>query len=447
MVKALPFITSKEYIQKNNKNEKMKPIIYMLFGFLLLSCNTKNKNDIAQSNDYDKYLITNPTDTTSKYFELWNKKIRSDSMQLTSFGIVGGEYNRYFKETGDISFLKKSEQSLQRAVDIAAIGKEGYLRALARNYISQHRFREALEMAQQAKELGGGLKDSHSLLFDVHMELGNYEVAEEYLGRIKNMSDFGYLIRVAKWNDYKGDLDTTIAFMEKAKEKAVASKNKELMLWSYTNIADYYGHAGRIQDSYQHYLKALALDENNAYAKKGIAWIAFSHDRNPDEAMRILDSITKTYSAPDYFLLKAEIADYTNDDLNRMTNLDRYFYSVQNDAYGEMYNAYNIGLYLEETAQYEKALELAQKEVANRPTPESFSLLAYTNLKMGKKDAAMKIIDDEVFGKTFEPALLYHAAEIYKANGATEKVKELKGELLGAIYELGPTMEKNIQNL
>jgi len=66
---------------------------------------------------------------------------------------------------------------------------------------------------------------------------------------------------------------------------------------------------------------------------------------------------------------------------------------------------------------------------------------------MGDKEAALKIIDEEVLGKTFEPALLYHAAEIYKANGATEKVQELKGELIGAIYELGPSMEKQIQNL
>jgi len=413
----------------------------------MLSCNSENNDGIAQANDYDKYLVPNSTNTTSKYFELWNKKIRPDSMQLTSFGIVGGEYNRYFKETGDITFLKKSEQSLKRAVAIAAIGKESYLRALARNYISQHRFREALDMAEQAKVLGGGMKDSQSLLFDIHMELGNYTIAEQYLDSIKNMSDFGYLIRLSKWNDYKGDLDTTIAFMEKAKEKAEFSKNKELMLWSFTNLADYYGHAGRIQDSYNHYLKALALDKNNAYAKKGIAWIAFSYDRNPAEALRILDSITKTYKAPDYYLLKAEIADYNGDDLSRMENLDHYFSNVQNTAYGEMYNAYNVSLYLEETEQYDKALKLAQKEVVNRPTPESYSLLAYSYLKKAKKEMAMKIVNDQVLGKTFEPALLYHAAEIYKANGDNEKVKELKGELIGAIYELGPTMEKQIHDL
>lgn len=425
----------------------MKPIFFILSILVLHSCATENKNNVAQKEDYDKYLVAKPIVTTSKYFELWNKKIRPDSMQLTSFAIVGTEYNRYFKESGDITYLKKAEQSLKKAVDIAAVGQEGHHRSLARNYISQHRFKEALTLAEIADKTSGSSTASHSLLFDVHMELGNYEIAEKHLDSLKNMSDFGYLIRLSKWNDYIGDLDTTIKFMEVAKEKAESSKNKELMLWSYTNLADYYGHAGRIEDSYNHYLKALELDENNAYAKKGIAWIAFSHDKNPQEALRILDSVTQTNVAPDYYLLKAEIADYLNDDLIRMENMDKYFIAIKNPDYGAMYNTYNIGLYLEETKQYDKALLLAQNEVSNRPTPESYSWLAYSYLKMGDKIKAEEIIKEHVEGKTFEPALLYHVAEVYKANGDLEKVKGLKEELIGASYELGPNMEKQIQNL
>jgi len=235
--------------------------------------------------------------------------------------------------------------------------------------------------------------------------------------------------------------------MELARAKAESSKNTELMLWSYTNLGDYYGHAGRIEDSYNEYLKALAIDNNNAYAKKGIAWIIFSNDKNPEEAIRILDSVTKTYNAPDYFLLKAEIADYMKNDLVRTYNLDQYFTRVKNTAYGDMYNAYNLGLFIDETKQYDKALALAHKEVKNRPTPESFSWLGYSYLKNGDTKKALEIMDTHVYGKTFEPALLFQAAEVYKANGRKEKVKELKGELIGALYELGPSMEKQVHDL
>ncbi|TLP71246.1 tetratricopeptide repeat protein [Maribacter sp. ACAM166] len=425
----------------------MKLIKLLILLIIVSSCDTKNHDTVAQKNDYDKYLVATPVKTTSKYFELWNSKIRLDSMQLTSFGIVGGEYHRYFQQTGDIQYLQKAEKSLKKAVEIANIGKPGYYRTLARNYISQHRFREALQLADSAAAIGGDDAERQSLFFDVHMELGNYQVAEKYLDSLKNMSDFGYMIRLAKWNDYKGDLDTTINFMELARTKAESSKNEELMLWSYTNLGDYYGHAGRIQDSYNQYLKALAIDNDNAYAKKGIAWIVFSNDKNPEEAIRILDAVTQTYKAPDYFLLIAEIADYMGDDLIRTKNLDQFFTRVKGTAYGDMYNAYTLGLYVEETKQYDQALVLAQKEVENRPTPESYSWLGYSYLKNGNLKKALEIVDTYVYGKTFEPTLLLQAAEVYKANGQLQKVTALKGELIGALYELGPNMEKQVHDL
>lgn len=423
---------------------------YFALSILILflsSCRTNNNGQITDREDYNKYLTSSPSKTTSKYFELWDSKIMPDSSQLMSFGIVGGEYNRYFQKTGDIKYLKKAEQVLKKAVEIAAIGEAGYYRALARNYISQHRFKEALQLADSSRATGNGIYESQCLLFDVHMELGNYNTAEKYLDSLKNMSDFGYLIRLSKWNDYKGDLNTTIHFMEKAKEKTEMSKNTALTLWSYTNLADYYGHAGRIEDSYRHYLMALSLDPENAYAKKGIAWIVFSHEKKPKEAIRILDSVTKTYKAPDYFLLKAEIANYMGDNLKSLSNLDEYYKAVQDPAYGDMYNAHSVLLYLKETEQFDKAFELAQKEVRNRPTPESYGLLAYSYLKKGQKEKAREIIEQHIEGKTFEPGILLYAAKVYKATGATEKVEVLKTELLGSIYELGPSTEESIFKL
>ena len=425
----------------------MKYLSMCIVLLFLSSCKTETENLLTNKDDYNKYLASSSSKTTSKYFELWNNKILPDSSQLMSFGIVGGEYNRYFQNTGDIQYLKKAEQVLEKAVNIAAIGQASYYRALARNYISQHRFREAAQLADSARTIKSGVDETLGLMFDVNMELGNYDVAQKYLDSLKNMNDFEYLIRLSKWNDHKGDLATTIRFMEKAKEKAEDSKNKGLRLWAYTNLADYYGHAGRIEDSYRHYLKALALDPGNAYAKKGIAWIVFSHEKKADEAMRILDSVTKNYKAPDYYLLKAEIADFMGDDLKSLSNFETYFKLVRNPDYGDMYNAYNVSLYLDRTDQFDKALKLSRKEVGNRPTPESYSLLAYSHFKKGDKEKALEIVQEHIEGKTFEPAVLVYAAEIYKATGHIEKAQAIKTELFEAIYELGPSSEKSISKL
>mgnify|MGYP003624369601 FL=1 len=422
--------------------------LYLLIAFsLLLSCNSEENKKITNTADYNQFLVSEKPKTTSKYFDLWNSKIKPDSIQLTSFGVVAGQYESYFKATGDIAYLKKAETTLEKAVEIAATGKAGYRRALARNYISQHRFKEALALAQNAREIGGGRTETQSLLFDVHMELGNYSLAKKYLDSITDLSNFGYFIRAAKWNDHNGDLATTINYMEQAKMKAEKNKNKTLMLWSYTNLADYYGHAGRIKDSYEHFLKSLALDSQNAYAKKGIAWIVFSYEKNPKEALRILDAITKNYDTPDYYLLKAEIAEFTGDKAAQLANFDEYLLRVKNPKYGDMYNAYNIKLYLNQIHQSKKALELAKREVENRPTPASYNFLAYSYLKLGNKEKALTIVKDHIEGKTFEPAILYCSAEIYKANGDLSKMNTIKKELLGAVYELGPNMKSKIDSL
>lgn len=425
----------------------MKYLFFLCTIMLTFSCSQKQRGFATSSEDYDRYLQTEAQKNTSKYYELWNSKITKDSTQLLSFGNVASEYNRYFKQTGDIQFLKKAEQALNKAVEIANINKAGYRRALARNYISQHRFKEALALAKEAENMGGGLKETQSLLFDVHMELGNYQTAGAYLDSIRNPYEFGYLIRAAKWNDHKGDLGTTIEFMEKAMTKAESSKNKDLLVWSYSNIADYYGHAGRLKDSYEHYLKTLALDSQNAYAKKGIAWIVFSHEKNGAEALRILDSVMEHYKSPDYYLLKAEIAAFMNNSDLKSKNLDLYYDAVANQAYGAMYNAYNVDFILEHTNQVEKALKIATEEVNNRATPESYSLLAQAYLKKEEKAKALEIVNAHIIGKTYEPALLLNAAEVYKANDQYEKVKGIKMELAGAVYELGPASKARIESL
>ncbi|USD25390.1 tetratricopeptide repeat protein [Flagellimonas marinaquae] len=421
--------------------------ILMPMILFLVSCQQQETEFKTNRQDYDIYLAAAPAKATSKYFQLWDDKIKSDSVQLLSLGNVASEYNRFFSGTGNIQYLKDAERSLKKAVEIAAVGKAGYLRALARNYISQHRFREALELAEKAQSFGSGVNETQSLLFDLHMELGNYDLANQYLDSIQNMSDFGYLIRVAKWNDYKGDLDIAIQFMEKATARAESSKNKGLLLWSYTNLGDFYGHAGRIEESYNRYLRALHIDPQNAYAKKSIAWIVYSHERNGREALRILDSIMQKNQSPEYYLLKAEIADFMNNDMLRVQALDDYYKIVGNNPqYGDMYNAYNLDFLLEMDVE-QKAYKLAQEEVNNRPTPESYGWLAYSLLHMGEKKKALELVEKHVMGATFEPAILHQAAEVYKANGLMEKVRELKQELLEAAYELGPIKEAQIAGL
>lgn len=413
----------------------------------MFACSNDTKSKITNSDDYNKFLVNNPLNSDFIHVDFRNPTVSQNSLQGIGVGLGANEYDTNFQEVANIQYLKEEEQSLLNALDINKESMSVYLMALARNYTSQHRFKEALETAIEARGMGSELDKSYGLLFDIHMELGNYAISEKYLDSIQGTSDFGYLIRLAKWCDYKGDLTTGIHFMEKALKKAETSNTIKIKLWANISLGDYYGRYGRIKDSYTQYLKALEQDPQNAYAKKGIAWIVFSHEKNPKEALRILDSVTKHYRTPDFYLLKAQIAEYIKDDLLYVLNLDAYYKEIKNPDYGNIYNANNVLLYLEQIHEYDKAIELAKKEVNNRPTPQSYSLLAYSYLKKGDTEKALEIVKNHLEGKDLQPFVTYHMAEIYKAIGDFRQVKNLKSGLLQASFEMGPTFEVRIANL
>lgn len=429
----------------------MKLRLIMMFCILVsvLSCTTSSKK-ITDSEAYNVYLeIPNNASLQKAEAELqfWKEKLEVNPNQFPYLSKIAGSYSSLFAITGEIEYLKNSEKTYLELNTITNYKNSSYLKGLSANYISQHKFKEALDLLTKAESIGDRLEGTQKMLFDVHLELGNYELAKSYLDTFSDDSDFDYLIRVAKWSDHRGNLDAAIKYLEKAKANAEFSKSVGAKQWIYTNLGDFYGHHGNIEASYNHFLKALDLDPNDAYAKKGIAWIVYSYEKNPDEALRILNSVTKTYKAPDYYLLKAEIAEYKGDLVMQNKQLAHYKEAVNNEAYGDMYNKYNALIYAEDKKQTAKALKIAYTEIKNRPTPQSYDLLAWTQYNHGDVKEALKVVENYIEGKTYEPHVLLHVAEIYKANGMLKEANDLKVELQESVFELGPLMAEKVKNI
>lgn len=433
---------------KSNKIKKL--LLFLIVPLMFFNCTSKKSNKVTNKEDYKAYLEVNDNkkiQDINKEIEFWQTKFDAAPNQSSYLITLAAQYSQLFEITGKIDDLYKAEKLLLEANEKFVEENAGIHRAIARNYISQHRFKEALTHLEKADELGENKIGTQKMLFDVHMELGNYDLAKERLTVIQNPNDFDYLIRLAKWNDHKGDLDTAISSMEKAMKIAEDENNKGLKIWVYSNIGDFYGHAGRIEDSYKYYLKTLEEDNHNTYALKGIAWITFSHERNPEQALEIIDNIESKHLVPDLYLLKAEIAEFQNNKVEETKAIKKYNEILASHDYGDMYNKYNVLLMAENPNQVDTALKIAQKEIENRPTPESYDLLAWSYYKLGEKEKALEVIQKHTIGKSFEPNIVYHNAEILKANNKTAEIAPMKEELLASVYELGPGLENKIKNL
>ncbi|MCB0457017.1 MAG: hypothetical protein R2776_03025 [Flavobacteriaceae bacterium] len=428
----------------------MKYISMVLGMFLLWGCQSKPEfQKFTQKQDYDSFLNTQnrPTlEEINQQKEYWSKRLDKDTTGIGNVGPLANAYDQLFTQTGDLHDLQAAETLYKKGIAIAAPQfKDGFERGLAKNYITQHRFKEAHEILLKSLAEGAQKRPTYFMLFDTAMELGYYEDAYEYLSEVKDMNEYNYLIRLSKWNDHKGDLGNAIRYMEMAMEKAEVHDNKYLKIWTYSNLADFYSHAGRIEDSYNYYLKTLALQPDNGYVKRKIAWMVYAAEGKAKESHRILDSVMKTNILPDDYLRKAELFAFEGNTAAAIEAENKFLNEVSTGKYGAMYNAYLIELFVE--SDIEKALALAEKEVANRDTPLMNAYLAFVQLKNGAKEVALQTVESKVAGKTFEPKGLYYAALVYKANNKEEKVKRLKTELETASFELGPVLFEKVKEL
>ena len=424
----------------------------LCLSLLLLGCNGQGDKDVTFTTnpiDYTSFLQADPIKSYAAALEekeFWSKRLGSDSTGVGDLGPLAGAYSKLFETRGDIQYLKDAEQVYKKAITVAAIKiQDGYKRALAKNYITQHRFKDAIILLEESY---AGISNKHAtelLLFDSYLEVGAYSKALQFLKKIENINQFDYLIRISKWSDHQGDLSAAIRYMQKALAIANSRKNLALQIWTNSNIADYYGHQGDIKASYNHYLKTLALQPDNAYAKKGIAWILYSKEYNTAQASELIDHLLANHNLPDYYLLKAEMVSYQGDSVLSEEYMQQFFTLSNNPLYGDMYNTHKI-MALVKTDPY-KALQLARKEVDNRTTPQSYQLLALAQLASNQKQEALATITSFVAGKTSDPMALLHSAQVYKANGMLDKVTALKTTLLSAIYELGPEVFKQVTAL
>jgi tetratricopeptide (TPR) repeat protein len=422
----------------------MKRIVFTTFFLgtsLLVGCSVK-KERIANLKDFQFAIEPGNSEALKNCDEeiaFWENKQRVNPGDAY-LSKIGAAYAKRFSLTGEIENIYTSD-SLYRQVLKSDSNSTGAYQALAVNCITRHEFRQAKSYIQKALAIGDNKAASFYTLFDINMELGDIAGARFAISRFENENAFAHLIRSAKLDDQEGRLDIAIEKMEKALERI--KDHPSLYLWTLSNLGDMYGHAGRLEEAYQAYLSVLKKDPSHDFALKGIAWIAFSHDHNTTLAKQIAQTLLKRKKMPDMHLLLAEIAEVENNISEKDSQLQLFVQKASATKYGDMYNKYLALLEADEFKNPNRTVEIATIEINNRPTPQSYDLLAWGYFQQGQLEKAVEVAQRHVEGKTFEPEAYYHLGVIYKSIDS-EKSRTFLTEASESSFELGPGVAANI---
>jgi tetratricopeptide (TPR) repeat protein len=423
-------------------------ILFLLFLlFVLNACS--NKKTIVNSQDYN--AILSDTTRTEKQVEkinaeisFWQNRLAKDTGSFVDMLQIASNHRQRFKTIGSVEDLHVADSLYAICLQKVKSSDPEIYFSVSQNAITQHRFNDAWNNLMLADSIGVNPYVLSLLRFDVAMEIGLYQLAAANIEKLET-NNFDYLIRKARLEDHKGDLDNAIKLMEQALKDAEAKDKEQLILWAKSNLGDMYGHAGRVEESYKNYVDVLRTDSNYLYALKGIAWIAYSHDHNTKEAKRILNYILSQTNMPDLYLMLGEIEEWEGNSDGKDKYIAKFLSEVEKPGYGNMYNKYLITIYTEDKPDQNKALSIAEKEVSSRPTPETYSWLAWVHFKKGDKEKAFELVKNYVLDKDFEPESQLHAAYILKAQGETSRSNKILNDCLESSFELGPVITEEIK--
>jgi tetratricopeptide (TPR) repeat protein len=418
-------------------------LLSLALGALVVLCSCSQQNEQIVDNRYATFIKKSTDSTVQSELDFWQKKLDSSPENSVFLKKKAAILSQEFRKTNNIGSLLESTEILRdlnkRFPDDVAV-----LHALTKNSITRHAFSEASDYVEQAIDLGEKEYSSRLMLVDVLLENGEFAEARYVLENLGPRRGFDEQIRWVKLYDAEGDLDTAVETMELALQNAIDMNKTSLIVWSLSNLGDMYGHQGEVKKSYESYLRALEIDPTDSHSKKGIGWIAFSHDNDFGKAESIWKELRAQTNDPELDLLLADLAEMKNEESERQKYTDTFISRVGKKEYGNMYGSYLIGLM--DGDKQDEGLALAKADLEQRSHPMTFCHYAEALHQAGRTDEAIEILNKHVLGFTEEPDAYFIAGTIFHDAQQVDQAGSLLKEALAASYELGPNATRDIRD-
>ncbi len=195
--------------------------------------------------------------------------LRANPKDQHSYTLLGLAYQQRARETGDPSWYSRSAGVLRRAL---ALDSKDYLAVsgLGSLALSRHRFRDALALGEQARELNPYSARTFGVIGDALVELGRYPEAFHAFDTMNRLRpSLSSYARVSYGRELIGHTAAAIRAMKLAVDAATGAA--EPTAWTHVQLGKlYFGH-GRIVDAEREYRLALQIFPGYAFGLDALA--------------------------------------------------------------------------------------------------------------------------------------------------------------------------------
>lgn len=326
---------------------------------------------------------------------------------------------------GDAALPLEAERVLKATVQH---GREyAASRMLAAVYLSQHRFADALEVAQKAQ--GERPQDgwNYATAGDALLELGRYDEAFDMFEQaVVRRPDAGVYARVAYAKELQGDLAGALRIMKMAAD-ATAPQDVEAAAWVRTQLGLLHLQRGELNDARREFAHAEFLFPGHPYPLTGRVRLSVARG-DYRAALRLLEKLPAT---PESLAMRGDLLAALGDTrraaamYGESERLERAGWESEQPQPGAL-----ARFLAARDRNVPEAVRLAERAAAERADVHTMDALAWAYFKAGRTADASIAIRRALRTGTVDPHIRCHAAVIAEAvrSGAKGNCSPLNGK-------------------
>ena len=306
-------------------------------------------------------------------------------------------------------------------------GQYDALRMLGAIDLSQHHFREALDVARRTQDLRPDDAWNYGVMGDALIELGDYSKAFDSFDRMMALRpNAAAYARVAYARELRGNLEGALQAMQMA-HQATPVQDPEAQAWYAAQIGELYLKLEKFDDAIREYRRAVFVFPNYPQAVIGLGKVNAARGRR-DEALAIyLEQLKRTPTLD----LASRIGDIYAE--RGDVTASEHYYRLAEDLAGPAVaqTEANLALFLaERDRKLAEAVAIAQAVSATRDDIFTQDALAWAYYKVGRIDDAFAASGRALRTGTRDQRVRSHAERIRAAMklSTTEATKHTEAE-------------------
>ena len=195
------------------------------------------------------------------------------------YAMLGLAYEQRARETGDPGYYTKAGGVLRRSLahearNAVAVGGLGSLA------LSRHRFRDALRLGREARELAPEEVRNYGVVGDALVELGRYrEAFAAFDTMAREKPGLSAYSRISYARELLGDIPGSIRAMKLAVDTATG--RPESMAWTHVQLGKLYWATGRLSPARREFATALSIFPGYVYGLDALAQVEAARGHLP----------------------------------------------------------------------------------------------------------------------------------------------------------------------